>query len=191
MASRFTWICHASTAAMRRGVFPQDEPIEEAETAKAAATAGSIATADRVWHSPLQRARQTADALGLSGTPEPALQECDYGHWAGRSLKEIHAQDPAALQAWLRDPSAAPHGGESFVALIRRVGSWVDAHRHDAGHTVIVTHASVIRAAVVHAIGAPVSSFSRIDIAPLSQTVFSAHDGQWRLTSMGCDLAQG
>jgi broad specificity phosphatase PhoE len=186
MAARFTWICHASTAAMRRGIFPQDEPIDGKEAAKAAALAGSIGTPDRAWRSPMLRAGQTADALGLSGTAEPALRECDYGRWAGHGLNEIHAQEPAALQAWLRDPSAAPHGGEALIALMRRVGGWIDAHRGDAGRTVIVTHASVIRAAVVHVIGAPEESFSRIDVAPLSQTIFSAHDGQWRLVSMGC-----
>jgi broad specificity phosphatase PhoE len=186
MTTRFTWICHASTRTLRLGAFPADEPIDDRDAAKIAAAAGGIEKPDRVWRSPMLRAGQTAEALGLAGIIEPALRECDYGRWSGCTLKEIHRQDPDGLAAWMRDPASAPHGGETIVDLIHRVGAWIDDHRRDSGHTVIVTHAGVIRAAIIHVIQAAPSSFSRIDVAPLSRTVFSAHDGQWRLACMGC-----
>jgi broad specificity phosphatase PhoE len=135
------------------------------------------------------RAGQTADVLGLTGVSEPALRECDYGRWSGRTLKEVRSSEPDGLAAWIGHPTSSPHGGETLADLIHRVGAWVDDHRDDAGHTVIVTHAGVIRAAIIHVIQATPLSFSRIDIAPLSQTVFSAHDGQWRLICMGCGHA--
>jgi broad specificity phosphatase PhoE len=49
-----------------------------------------------------------------------------------------------------------------------------------------VTHASIIRAAVVHAIEAGPQSLWRIDIAPLSITRLSGTNGRWNLTSAGC-----
>jgi broad specificity phosphatase PhoE len=131
-------------------------------------------------------AEQTAEALGLTAVVAPALKECDYGRWSGRTLKEIHSREPDGLETWTRDPASAPHGGEAVVDLIRRVDAWIEEHRRDAGHTIVITHSSIIRAAVIHVIQAQPSSFNRIDIAPLSRTVFSAHEGQWRLASMSC-----
>jgi broad specificity phosphatase PhoE len=186
MATRFTWICHASTATARLGAFPGDEAIDEKGAAQAAAATGSIAKPERVWRSPMLCARQTAEALGLAGVVEPALKECDYGRWSGRTLKEIHSQEPGDLETWIHDPTSSPHGGETIIDLIRRVAAWIDDHRRDAGHTVVITHSSVIRAAIIHVIQASPSSFNRIDIAPLSRTIISAHDGQLRLASMGC-----
>ena len=74
---------------------------------------------DRAWTSPAARARQTAEALGLAADVEPALRGCDHGRWTGCSLAEAQAADgEAALLAWLGDPAAAPHGGESFADVL-------------------------------------------------------------------------
>ena len=185
MVTQFTCICHAATAAMRAGTFPADEPIDEKGAALAAALGASLPEAARVWISPALRTEQTANALGLAGTIEPALRDYNYGAWAGRSLAEILQQDENALKTWLADPSSAPHGGETLTGLIGRIGVWVDAHREDAGHTIIVTHPNVIRAATVHVIEAAPSSFSRIDVAPLSLTTFTVHNAKWRLVLGG------
>jgi broad specificity phosphatase PhoE len=67
--------------------------------------------------SPALRASQTADALKLDATVEPMLRDCDYGRWTGRALDEVQAQEPEAVTEWLRNPMAAPHGGESVLAL--------------------------------------------------------------------------
>jgi broad specificity phosphatase PhoE len=181
MPAHFTWICHAATAAMRSGTLPTDEPIDDKNFAQTAALAPSLPQPDRIWISPALRTRQTASALGLTGTVEPALREYDYGAWTGRNLADIGRQDETALKTWLSDPSSAPHGGESLTGLITRVGAWIDAHRQDVGQTLIFTHANVIRAAVIHVIQATPSSFSRIDVAPLSMTTFSVHNEKWRL----------
>jgi broad specificity phosphatase PhoE len=181
MATSFIWICHAATAGMRAGIFPADEPIDGKATAEMTALAASLPKADRAWTSPALRSTQTADALGLNGIIEPALRDCDYGRWAGRSLAQILEHDEKGLKTWLSEPSSAPHGGEALTAVMDRVAHWIEAHRHDRGHTIVVTHPAVIRAAVIHAIGATPAAFTRIDIAPLSRTIFSVHDGQWRL----------
>ncbi len=49
------------------------------------------------------------------------------------------------------------------------------------GHTIAVTHASVIRAAIVHVLGAPLSACRRIDIEPLGVTEFSSDGRRWML----------
>ncbi|MGO1078552.1 histidine phosphatase family protein [Inquilinus sp. CA228] len=186
MPTSLTLICHGATAATRSGAFPVDEPLEERALARAAALRPAIRRADRAWTSPALRARQTAAALGLDAMEEPALGDVDPGRWAGRRLQEIQAEEPDGVIAWLADPEAAPHGGEALSALLRRAAAWLDVRAGDGGHGIAVTHASVIRAAILHALGAPASSFWCIDIAPLSVVELS-HDGRrwaWRASSL-------
>jgi broad specificity phosphatase PhoE len=56
--------------------------------------------------------------------------------------------------------------------------------------TIAVTHASIIRAAVIHAIDAMPRSFRRIDIAPLSLTALRRNNGRWSLGSVGAIEAE-
>jgi broad specificity phosphatase PhoE len=133
---------------------------------------------------PERRTRETAAALGLSGASEPLLGDCDHGRWAGRSLAELQAEEPRALAAWLEDPDAAPHGGESVADVIRRIARWSDSPERGEGRILAVTHPTVIRAALIHAMGAPASSFRRIDVAPLSRLVLSRHGAHWRVQAL-------
>jgi broad specificity phosphatase PhoE len=116
--------------------------------------------------------------------PEPALADCDFGSWRGRGLDEIVATDPTGAAAWIGDPAATPHGGESLVALMARVGTWLDGfERRD--HTLAVTHPAVIRAAIAHVLLAPPAGFWRIDIEPRSLTDLRREAGRWTLRSVG------
>jgi broad specificity phosphatase PhoE len=84
VTARLILICHASTAAIRGAFFPADEPLDEHGKVSAAAMAG-LPKADRWLTAPESRARQTAEALGFVAAVEPALRDCDYGAWRGRS----------------------------------------------------------------------------------------------------------
>lgn len=181
MKGRLTWLCHASTSANRQGAFPADEPLEDRAHAQAAEMAGDFGQPDRVWVSPALRARQTADALGLSGSVEADLRDCDYGRWAGRRLSDLYGEQPEALAAWMTDPQAAPHGGETLADMAARVGNWMEARRGEGGRAVVVTHASVIRAAVLHVLKAPLSSFWTIDIEPLGLVEMTDDGRRWAL----------
>jgi broad specificity phosphatase PhoE len=185
MTTRLKLICHAATKTARRSAFPADEPLDEHAIKKLAVMSRRTHYADRYLTSPALRAVQTAEALKLAATIEPKLRELDYGRWAARSLDEVQSEEPEAVAEWLRDPDAAPHGGESVLWLIERVAAWLDAQAAMPGKVVAVTHASVIRAAIVRAIEAGPLSFWRIDIAPLSLTRLSANNGRWTLASLG------
>lgn len=185
MTARLILVCHASTAAVRRVAFPADEPLDARGRKSAAALVAHLPRNARCWASPEQRTRQTAEVLNLNATPVPALRDCDYGTWAGSKFNEILARDADALSRWLRDPNVAPPGGESIASLMRRVAGWLDENTV-SGQSIVVTHATIIRAAIVHAIRAAPESFWRIDIAPLSITRLSGMDGRWNLTCAGC-----
>jgi broad specificity phosphatase PhoE len=185
MTARLDFICHASTAATRDIAFPADEPLDDQGRARALAFADHLHGANRVWASPELRTRQTAQALGLDAVIAPELRDCDCGAWKGRALQELSACEPEAVSRWLRDPTAAPPGGESTANVIQRVASWLDLQQGVTGRAIVVTHAAIIRAAIVYAIGASAHSFSRIDVAPLSRACLSGHDGRWNLTYIG------
>ena len=139
MATRLTLIAHASTAASRAATFAGDEPLDERGIRDARALAETLQMPERAWTSPARQARETVAALGLLAETEPLLADASYGRWTGRSFDAVAAQEPDALAAWTIDPSAAPHGGEPVIAIIERVGRWLDARRGERGHALAVT----------------------------------------------------
>ncbi|UTV59324.1 histidine phosphatase family protein [Burkholderia arboris] len=179
-------IAHASTRAMRTGTFPDDDPLDAHGLAEAAALrdrwtsiAGSL-----VLCSPARCARQTADALGLRSETDDALRDIDYRNWRGKRLHDLARDLPDELGTWIGDPSAAPHGGESFEAAMRRVGTWLNALRHDRD-IVAITHAPIVRAAAAHALRMDSRAATRIDVAPLSCTTLVASPDGWTLIADG------
>lgn len=186
---RLILVRHAPTSATRAAAFPGDEPLDDAAADAARALAAAVPSHAEIVSSPALRCLQTAAAAGLDPRLEPELAECDFGSWAGRSLAEVHAEDPEGTTAWMVDPAARPHGGESLTAFAARVASWLDAQAGGDGWKLAVTHAGVIKAAIVDALGAPLEAFWRIDIGPLSATELHAHDGRWRLTRANAPLA--
>jgi broad specificity phosphatase PhoE len=178
---RLLLIRHAPTDAVRRAAFPVDEPLDDAGRAAAAALIGRLGRGNAL-SSPALRARETAAAAGLQATVDPRLSECDFGTWAGRTLAEVHDEDPGSAGAWMSDPAACPHGGESLRAMLVRVGGWLDAQAGLDGRTIAVTHAGVVKAALVHALAAPPEAFWRIDVTPLALTELHSRDGRWTVT---------
>lgn len=179
-------MAHASTAATSRAAFAQDEGLEP-RGAAAAAAAGGLRRVDRAVCSPAAAAVETAAALGLSATADPGLADWHVGDWRGRTLDEVAVDAPAAVAAWLGDPDAAPHGGETLTALVARVAEWL-AGSAGEGHTVAVTHAAVVRAAVIATLGAPAAGFWRIDIAPLTATVLRGGPARWTVRAAALPL---
>src|ERR1700760_3620959 len=90
----FPLICQAATHAVRDAAFPADEPLDPQGLAKATALVPDLRRVDAAWTSPALRARETATALGLQATIDPALRDLDYGNWSGRSLAEIETAMP-------------------------------------------------------------------------------------------------
>ena len=183
MTARLTLVCHAATAATRAAAFPADEPIEPVGAAAAAAVSARIGRADRALTGPARCARDTAAALGLAASVDDALRDCGYGRWAGRGLADVQAEDPRGVAAWLADPDAAPHGGGAARRAVRsaRVAGWLSGRVAERGRIVAVTHAAVIRAAVLVVLDAPPAAFWRIDVEPLAMIELRSDGTRWSL----------
>jgi broad specificity phosphatase PhoE len=183
---RLLLVRHAPTAATRAAAFPLDEELDERALEQAAGLAAVVPSRGDVLSSPARRCVQTATAAGLEATPEPRIAECDFGSWAGRSLADVHTDDPDGARSWMTDPQAAPHGGESLAGFCARVRAWLDEQAAQDGPAVVITHGGVVKAAVVHAMGAPLQTFWRVDAAPLAVTELHAHDERWTVTKVNC-----
>ncbi|MGC4925150.1 histidine phosphatase family protein [Streptomyces sp. DT117] len=205
MTVRVMLVSPAMNAALREARFDGDAPLDRAGERSARAAAGAVPRSGTVLSGPSERCLGTAAALGLAARAEPALTGWDLGRWSGRRLDEVGAAEPDAVAAWIGDPSAAPHGGESLRALLERVGGWLDgtgagdtlgtgngtgaADRRDAGDgpgagdgsVLAVAEPAVVRAAVVHALALPVEAFWRLDVAPLVLTELSGRSGRWNV----------
>jgi broad specificity phosphatase PhoE len=175
--SRLLLVRHASTPATRRSAFPLDEPLDAPGILHARGLARFLTRADRSFIGPRACDRQTAAEAGLEGDVDPELVGWNYGRWAGLSMEEVERQDPAAFEAWQRDPNARPPGGESLAELVDRARTLVGRMGLLPGRTALVTDGGLIRAAIVAALDAPISLFWSIDVSPASITeLASRHD---------------
>jgi broad specificity phosphatase PhoE len=190
MTARLTLICHGSTDAVRAAAFPQDEPLDRYGVTAASKLAGALPSVDRCSTGPELRTRQTAAALGLKAESQPALRECDYGRWAGKTFAEIVVNEPDAANSWLRDPAAAPHGGESILELMHRVAEWLHQQSVRDDRSIAITHPTIVRAAIVQIMDAPALSFWRLDVRPMSVTRLSGNGGRWNLSAVGCRMVE-
>jgi broad specificity phosphatase PhoE len=180
-AIQLTLVCHGMTEAQRLGRFALDaEPLHEAVM-----PLPGLSTRAQGLCAPELRTQATAQGLQLQASVDERLRDCDLGRWRGLALKQL---PQAALQAWMSDPHAAPHGGESVAALCVRVAHWMDSALVP-GEWIAVTHPMVMRAAMLHALGAALESFHRIDVRPLAQVRFS-HYGQWRVQLCATEPAE-
>jgi len=180
MSVRLTFMCATAGDTTRDALFgdglPNERGLREARAAGATLTSYSLAI-----RAPSTRCAQTADALGLETTLEPALRDFDYGMWRGRTLGEVAADDPYGYAAWLADPDATPPGGESVRQLCRRTANWLSSVPPGTDRTLAITEAAVVRASLVHALSAPATAFWHFDVPPLSMISFTLRGGRWSL----------
>lgn len=179
---RLTLVSHAMTDAMAAGRFPADEPLNVLGR-RQLDPPPELGRVDVAWCGPELRTRQTAELLGLGAVVEvdERLADVDHGSWRGRDLGDVGPD----VATWLADPAAAPHGGESVVDVVARVGGWLDSLSERRGRLVAVTHPAVVRAAVLVVLEAPPASFWRIDVAPVGRTAMHLRGRTWTLRSTG------
>ena len=182
-----TLLVHASSQATAGVTFPADEPPDRRGTTRAAALRGHLPRAAHRLRAPDRTSAGTCAALGLTTDADPGLRDWETGRWTGRSLDDVAAAEPDAVTAWLTDPTAAPHGGESLLDLLGRVRDRLA--ELPAGHTLAVCGPAVARAAVVVVMGAPPTAFWRLDAAPLSVTDLRGGPDRWRVRSTGGEVA--
>jgi broad specificity phosphatase PhoE len=184
VTTRLELLCAAATPGLRAGHFPTaDEPLDAKGRASPAPLAGRLKGHASILVSPALSAVQTTQGLGLNATVESALRDCDFGRWAGRALGDIEAEERDALALWLGDPHSAPHGGETFVDVLERVGAWMDALPQNS-NILAIAPAVVLRAAIVHALAAGPRAMLSLDVSPLARAGLSRALAAWRFSAL-------
>lgn len=112
------------------------------------------------------------------------LADLDCGRWRGQTMRSIAEGEPDELGAWLTDPSYTGHGGRSIDELLVRLKTWLALRRDDPGTTLAITHAAVLRCALLATLGASSNGFWRIDAAPLTSLVLSSDGRRWTLRGL-------
>ncbi|MET9571695.1 histidine phosphatase family protein [Streptomyces virginiae] len=185
MHVRVSLVAAARSSSLLAERFDDDRPLDGTgwrAVESAAQGLVPLGAAELRYCSPTPRSRATGEALGYAPLAQPALRECDMGRWRGLTLAEVTAQEPGAVDQWLSDPRAAPHGGESLLAFISRIGGWLDTRPADDGGAIVaVAEPSVVRAALVYALKAPPLTYWNVDVRPLSTMTLTGWSGQWHL----------
>ncbi|HJM37510.1 MAG: histidine phosphatase family protein [Acidimicrobiales bacterium] len=129
-----------------------------------------------IYASPMERTQETArpiaKALNLRVRTLKGLNECDFGDWTGRRLRDL-----SKLKSWStvqKKPSSFRFpNGESFTEMQNRMLRTVDKirERHPGETIVCVSHADPIKAILASAVGTPLDLFQRIMVGPCSASV--------------------
>lgn len=125
--------------------------------------------------SPARRTQETAAVIaahfGCGWRVASDLDEVDFGDWAGRPFADL-ATDPRWI-AWNGSRATAPTpAGENMPRLQRRIMRRLRNLRaiYPSGTLALVTHAELIRAAVLYCRRIPLDSYASVEVAPASVT---------------------
>jgi broad specificity phosphatase PhoE len=136
---------------------------------------------DAVYTSPLVRARETAAPIavdhGLSVDIEDDLNEVDFGNWTGQTFDALSTDAQWRLFNTHRSSTAVPNGERApdvqrrIVFLLTRL-----AGRHRSGIIALVSHAEIIRCAVLWYAGRSLDDFQQFTIDTASVTAIQMTD---------------
>jgi probable phosphomutase (TIGR03848 family) len=159
-------------------------PLDDRGREQAAVLAARLAEVrlDAIVTSPLERCRQTAEAIAAAhdGEPLPVKEdeqfaEVNYGDWTGQPLKRL-AKDPMwrVVQA---HPSAVRFPGEDAESLlevqhraVRAVREWNARLGKDAVY-LVCSHGDVIKSVIADSLGLHLDLSQRIQVDPCSLSV--------------------
>ena len=137
---------------------------------------------DQLHSSPLQRARETADAIAgdraLMVEVVEALDELDFGDWSGCAFLEL--EEDSRWHRWntRRSAEVAPNGESMSQVQDRAWRHIAQTGLANPGHTIaMVTHCDVIRAVVAKTLGLSLDDILRFEIGPASVSRLAV--GSW------------
>lgn len=133
----------------------------------------------RLVTSPARRARETAAPLaarlGVEPEIEAALGEIDFGRWTGCAFADLEG-DPDWRRWNARRDLARTPGGESMAEVQARVAVWLSG-LNPGSPVVAVSHADVIRAAVLWVLRTSLREHHRFAVDPASITTLAVVPG--------------
>ena len=122
-----------------------DIPMGETGLAQAAQMARMLPPVTAVFSSPLTRAVQTAQAIGLPVAILDDLREMYAGEWDGLTFDEIRQRYPELYAARGLDKTIVPPGSEDMEAALIRFSADLERAAAEApGDLAVVAHGGII-----------------------------------------------
>ncbi len=154
------------------------------QQAERLAEALSVLPISAIISSPLERAYVTATYLGqkreLTIQLEPDLMDTNIGAWAGEVIQDLAKKDPA-WSAFVRDPTVAPEGVETFPQVQQRAVAAVEHWRTQEGigaYPAFVAHADVVKLLIAHYTGLEARRAGSLMIDNASVSLIELEDEQ-------------
>jgi broad specificity phosphatase PhoE len=144
-----------------------------------------------VYSSPLQRARQTAEAIaaehGLNAILDDRLKERNVGQWSGLTEAEVRERFPDYFKpGWWQH---GPPGGENQIELNTRTlavfGEILAAHPE--GSVAVVSHGGTLNAYLLTTLGVPLGQHVSFRFANASYARVYMHEGRIHVASL-CEV---
>jgi broad specificity phosphatase PhoE len=147
---------------------------------------------DAIYSSPLARAMDTARAIAagrhLRVRAADDLNEVDFGEWSGRTFVDLEAKPEWRTYNAARSWAPVPRGEDAAALTARTIAALARIHAAHPGKTVaVVSHAELIRAAVLHWRGLSWSRYWEVEIAPASVTTVVFGEGRAEIEIEGAD----
>jgi probable phosphoglycerate mutase len=135
-----------------------------------------------IQSSALERARQTAEPIAarLAQRVElnEGIMEIDFGAWSGRTFDDLEREPGWASWNKARAVSRPPDGETMLEAQARIVGAMERlGSAYPDRAVVLVSHADVIKAALLYHLGLPIDAFARFDVDTASISTIVV--GRW------------
>ena len=131
---------------------------------------------DAVYSSPLERARETAEAIARAANLEVkeslAFNEINFGEWSGQSLATLDRDERWRRFNTQRSTTRIP-GGELFLEVQARAVLELErlSQHHAGGRVVIVSHADVIKSVLGYVRGTLIEHMQQTEIWPCSVSI--------------------
>jgi probable phosphoglycerate mutase len=138
---------------------------------------------DRIFCSPLDRTRQTAEIIAghvqRPVVPDDRLIETDLGAWQGMRVEEVATRYPEAYRAWRTAPTRARlPGAEPLEALADRTAACAVEALARGGVTLLVSHQDPLLTLVCRLLDLPLDAMRRMEISPGSLTILEVARGR-------------
>ena len=174
---------HGECAENREGVFRgrSDGPLTERGVRQAELLAEEVArffSPSAIFSSPLQRARNTARAigerLGIPVEERSGFTNMALGPWEGQSKDLIRETYPEEWALWIHNPERlALKGAETLDDVQRRAYANLDhlVRLHEGKAFVVVSHRAVLKPLLAACLAIPSPSFWRLHLDTASYSV--------------------
>ena len=171
-----------------------DIPLNEAGLAQARTAAARCAqlSFERIYHSTLARAAQTAqviaDTTGAPLFPCTGFNEVCLGAFQGLDHEKAKAQYPEAYDAYFADRiHGAPPEGESLYQVQQRALkalAFIEQDAADCERIAVVSHGALLKALLGAVAGIPLTSYACYDVSNGSISVIESKEGKRKLITL-------